>query len=40
VATVERNIERTLNQLERRQRMRLGHPVPPPINLNITASKE
>jgi hypothetical protein len=38
--TLNRNIERTLNQLERHQRMRLGQPVPPPINLNITASKE
>ncbi len=38
--SLERSIERTLNQLERLQRMRLGQPVPPPINLNITASKE
>jgi len=38
--SLERSIERTLNQLERTQRMRLGQPVPPPINLNITASKE
>src|SRR5260370_1094392 len=39
-AALSREIERTLNQLERTQRMRLGQPVPPPINLNITASKE
>lgn len=38
--SLERSIERTLNQLERTQRMRLGQPVSPPINLNITASKE
>jgi hypothetical protein len=38
--TIFREIDRTLNQLERLQRMRLGQPVPPPINLNITASKE
>jgi hypothetical protein len=37
---ISREVERTLNQLERLQRMRLGQPVPPPINLNITASKE
>ena len=39
-ASLERSIERTLNQLERTQRLRLGQPVPPPINLSITASKE
>lgn len=39
-AALSREIDRTLNQLERTPRMRLGHPVPPPINLNITASKE
>jgi hypothetical protein len=39
-ATLNRNIDRTLAQFERHQRMRLGQPVPPPINLNITASKE
>jgi hypothetical protein len=38
--TLSREIERTLNQLERIQRMRLGQPVPPPINLNVTSSKE
>jgi hypothetical protein len=35
-----REIERTQNQLERVQRMRLGQPVPPPINLNVTASND
>src|SRR5260370_9540482 len=39
-AALSREIDRTLNQLERLQRMRLGQPVPPPINLKITASKE
>ncbi len=39
-AALSREIDRTLNQLERTQRMRLGQPVPPPINLNITNSKE
>ena len=39
-ATLSREFERTLNQLERLQRMRLGQPVPPPINLNVTSSKE
>lgn len=39
-AALSREIDRTLNQLERTQRMRLGQPLPPPINLNITASKE
>jgi hypothetical protein len=34
--TLDRAIERVLNQLERLQRMRRGQPVPPPINLNIT----
>jgi hypothetical protein len=34
--SLERSIERTLNQLERSQRMRLGRPVPPSINLTIT----
>ena len=36
--TISRGIERTLNQLERAQRMRLGQPVPPPINLNVSSS--
>jgi hypothetical protein len=35
--SLERSIERTLNQLERLQRMRLGRPVPPSINLNINS---
>ena len=34
--SLERSIERTLNQLERLQRIRLGRPVPPSIHLNIT----
>lgn len=33
--TLERSIERTLTQLERLQRMRLGHPVPPPIKVQL-----
>lgn len=37
---MSREIDRTLNQLERLQRMRLGHAVPPPINLNVTTSKD
>jgi len=36
--TLERATDRLLNQLERLQRMRLGKPVLPPINLNLTAS--
>jgi hypothetical protein len=36
--TISREIERTLNQLERAQRMRLGQQVPPPINLNVSSS--
>jgi hypothetical protein len=39
-ASLERNIDRTLSQLERFQRMRLGQSVPPSINLNVTTSKE
>jgi hypothetical protein len=35
-ATILRGIDRTLNQLERIQRMRRGQPVPPPINVNVT----
>ena len=35
-ATLERGIDRTLNHLERAQRMRRGEPVKPPINLNIS----
>jgi hypothetical protein len=36
--SLERAIERTLNQLERTQRMRLGQPVVPPINVNVSSS--
>ncbi len=32
----ERNIDRTLNQLERLQRMRLGQPVPPPVKVELS----
>jgi hypothetical protein len=38
--TISREIERTLNQLERLQRMRLGQAVPPPIHVNVTSSTE
>jgi hypothetical protein len=34
--TLERSIERTLTQLERLQRMRLGQPVAPPIKVQLT----
>jgi len=37
-AAISREIERTLSQLERLQRMRRGQPVPPPINVNVAAS--
>lgn len=36
-AGLERSIERTLTQLERLQRMRLGQPLPPPIKVNLSA---
>lgn len=36
--SLDRSIERTLNRLERLQRMRLGQPVPPPIHLDVTTS--
>jgi hypothetical protein len=36
--TLDRAIDRTLAQLERYQRIRLGHPVPPPINVNVSSS--
>jgi hypothetical protein len=39
-ASLERTFDRTLSQLERLQRMRLGQPVPPSINLNVTTSNE
>ena len=32
----ERNIDRTLNQIERLQRMRLGHAVPPPVKVELS----
>ena len=35
-ASLERDFDRTLNQLERLQRMRKGQPVPPPLNVNVT----
>ena len=34
--SLDRELERILKQLERRQRMRLGQPVPPSIDMNIT----
>jgi hypothetical protein len=34
--SLERQIERTLNQLERLQRMRLGQPVPPPVKVELS----
>ncbi len=34
-----RNIERTLDRLERLQRVRLGQPVLPPIHLDVTTSE-
>ena len=37
-ANLERHIERTMNQIERLQRIRLGQPVLPPINLNVSSS--
>lgn len=39
-AAVSRDIERTLNQLDRLQRSRLGQAVPPPINLSVTTSRD
>jgi hypothetical protein len=39
-AALSREIERTLNQLERLQRARLGQGVPPSINLNVTTSRD
>jgi hypothetical protein len=33
---LERNLDRTLSQLERLQRMRKGQPVPPTLNLNVS----
>ena len=37
-ANLERAVDRTLTQLERLQRMRLGQPVVPPIKVDISAS--
>lgn len=34
--SIERKFDRTLSQLERLQRMRFGHPVPPPVKLEVT----
>lgn len=39
-ASNERAFDRTLSQLERAQRMRLGQPVPPPIKLDISSDRE
>jgi hypothetical protein len=36
--SLDRAIDRVLNQLERHQRMRLGHPVLPAVNVNVTSS--
>jgi hypothetical protein len=35
--SLDRELDRILKQLERRQRMRLGQPVPPSIDVNIAA---
>ncbi len=37
-ASLERNIDRTLSQLERLQRMRRGQAVPPPIEVNVSST--
>jgi hypothetical protein len=37
-ASIERSFDRTLTQLERVQRMRLGQPVAPPIKVDISSS--
>jgi len=37
-ASLERSFDRTLSQLERLQRLRLGQPGPPSINLNVSSS--
>jgi hypothetical protein len=36
--TLERSFDRTLSQLERLQRLRLGQPVPPRIDVNLSSS--
>ena len=35
-ASVDRAFDRTLSQLERLRRMRLGHAVPPPLRLELS----
>jgi hypothetical protein len=37
-ASLERTFDRTLNQLERAQRLRLGQPVAPQIDVNVSSS--
>src|SRR4029077_17574254 len=37
-ASLERAFDRTLSQLERLQRMRLGQPVPPPLQVNVVSN--
>ena len=37
-ASLERAFDRTLSQLERLQRMRLGQAVPPQIDVNVSSS--
>jgi hypothetical protein len=34
--SLDREMDRTLKQLERLQRMRLGQPLPPPIDVNVS----
>jgi hypothetical protein len=36
-ASIERSFDRTLSQLERAQRMRLGQPILPPIKLDVSS---
>ena len=35
-ASIDRSLDRTLNQLEHLQRMRLGHAVPPPVKVELS----
>jgi hypothetical protein len=37
MASLDRSLDRTLNQLERLQRMRLGQSVPPPLQVNLSS---
>ena len=37
---LERQLYQAINQLERLQRMRLGEPVPPPVNVQLTKDLE